>query len=251
MPEPDFESILRKHRSLSSDYPSSNDKLQSDSLEKALSKNDPTLNVDKDSSDSGKVLSNADVSDAYVDTDRFVRAPVAPPQQEHAKETYEHVLFNSLFASVDNSDAFSQVSLDNREQFFKDNELQLDILAADLARRLYQHELDLRQQYDPSLGMYPTQALYAPQPTKLRWKGAPAEKHAKKEACDPSKKPATAKTPSDKGGASHPKAAHPLIHRKSDAEDIEEDPEDSKADYEGDEEPENHEQTGQPLGDQE
>jgi hypothetical protein len=225
MAEQDFAAIMRKYNSLIGDQSA-----RIDGNEQNLSPSSATqsalLNKELDQ------IFSASTADQYME-DRFIRAPVAAPSQTQPQpgdEGYEHVMFNSLFASVDATDAFNRDKVANREAFFRQNELAFDLLAADFARRLYQYELDLRQQYDPSMGMYPTQALYAPKPTKLKW-AAPKEKKLKKEM-DETKKPSS-KPLTDKGSSSKPpKAQEAHIHRKSETEKSKEDEEEKELEEE-------------------
>lgn len=163
MDEKDFAAIMKKYHSLMSDPAASEKKQVSDpahSSENSSEKLQEELN---------EIFSSSSGEDRFLE-DRFLRAPVAAPSQtEQGDEGYEHVMFNSLFASVDQGDAFNQDKVANREKYFKENGMVFDLLASDFARRLYQYELDLRQNYDPTLGVYPTQALYTPKTTKSNW----------------------------------------------------------------------------------
>lgn len=124
------------------------------------------------------IKSNADVQDAFLDPDRFIRTPIEQVSQEAQKSEvgYEHFMVNSLFAAVDQDEYLDPSSVLNRQEFFEQNALKLDILAAGLAWRLIQYDQDLKQMYDPSMGMYPTQAFYTPKSHIFKWGGAPKEK---------------------------------------------------------------------------
>lgn len=164
MVEPDFESIIRKYRSLVAGPPSQKASGAAD-LPLESKKNDVQDEIDSVENS----LHSFGSEDDFIDKDRFVRAPIAPPDQnEHTHSNLEYAVFNNLFTSVDIGDEFNQLA--NQERFFKDDGDQIDLFAADLAKRLYQHEMDLRQNYNPGLGIYPGQALYSPSSDRFKHK---------------------------------------------------------------------------------
>jgi hypothetical protein len=171
MVEPDFENIIRKYRSLISPGPDS--KSSQRSREVPIDDNREGLKDELEiSTDS---FSGSNFSDNFIGDDRFLRAPVAAPEQNKNPDfALENLVFNSLFASVDFNDDFNQ--LNKLQHSFKENEEAFDVATVDLANRIYDREVDLRKQYNPGLGIYPSQALYSPSGSKFKNRGSNEKK---------------------------------------------------------------------------
>lgn len=119
-----------------------------------------------------------EVLDAYLDPERFIRAPIDPVQQSQADATSakEQFVVGSLFAGVDQDEYLDPTSTINQRAHFEESALRLEILAAGIASRMIAHERDLMQMYDPAVGMYSTQALFTPPRRLFSWGGAGKQK---------------------------------------------------------------------------
>jgi hypothetical protein len=84
-----------------------------------------------------KTQSNANVKDAWLDPEHFIREPVEAVSQsvDESDVGYENIMFNSLFAAAEENH-LDPCSHANREEFFKQNVMRLDILAASLTLRI-------------------------------------------------------------------------------------------------------------------
>lgn len=121
-------------------------------------------------------VSNAPV-DGYVDPERFIREPLKGPEQlGEVTQGKEQYAVRALFAGVDQDEYLDPMSFVNQREVVEENALRLDILAAGIAWRFAAHDDALMQMYDPSVGMYSTQALFTPPQRMFRWGGAPKEK---------------------------------------------------------------------------
>lgn len=211
MVEPDFENIIRKYRSLISPSPDAKSSQRSHELPVGDSK-ESFKGEFETSSDS---FGDSNFSDDFIGDDRFLRAPVAAPEQnKNPNSVLENLVFNSLFASVDLNDEFNQ--LNKIDQLSKGDENQFNVAAADLANRIYHQEVDLRKHYNPGLGIYPSQALYSPSNSKYKNKESDEKKAAKQTSFEKldSDKPSSAKETS----LAHPKEVYEFISRMTDEE---------------------------------
>lgn len=151
MPEPDFESIMKKYRSLMGSASS-----------QGGSQTPPSAMPDRRADTSEDVLERAD--NCIVENILAKDRPSSDTQVDlSSDEDYESIMLKNLFAQAEQDEWTPQAVLERSAKLLPTEDEKIpDLSQAEFARRLYHYEMDLRQHYNPDLGMYPGQALYVP-----------------------------------------------------------------------------------------
>lgn len=151
MKESDFEAIIKKYKSLINSQGPFEPKEPSEKSDEATNPNFFSQELRSEHSE-----------DAFIESDRFIREPLRKEAQEEIPESvYRHLLFSNLLDGLD-SDFVGKDSLDFESPAGHGKGRDFDYKSIEYARNLYHSDMDLREHYNPELGMFPGQALYVP-----------------------------------------------------------------------------------------